>query len=184
MPSGKSLTEDENEKLKVIVAQLKEEYGTQQALARALGEGSQQMISQFLAPHGKAGVSFAIKVAKLRGFRTYTDMFDPNIKTYGENQSWIDNEPEARKLLPMPEAAYRLARETPAYIGRPNYTPSLIADTVKWRWQMASDEEKTRAEERQIKSEMDSDGKNVTKLHARTPKVPPSSPSSRRRSGS
>lgn len=144
MASGKSLTKEENARLKGVIQQLVREYGSQKALADAVPI-SQQMIS-YVMTGGSAGVHFATAIAKFCKFNTYAEMLgDDSVPKYGQNASWKANEPKAKAENPFPEAAYRLARETPAYIRREEYSAQAIAATVVWRWAMATEEEKTAA---------------------------------------
>jgi len=142
MASGKSLTKEESSKLKGVVEQLVGEYGSQKALAKAVPT-SQQMISHVMNG-GPAGVHFATAIAKFLKYNTYAELLGGAVPRYGDAESWRENEPEAMLLSPFPKAAYKLARETPAYVRRDHYSPQAIAATVVWRWAMASDDEKAK----------------------------------------
>jgi hypothetical protein len=143
MASGKSLTPEENAKLKGVVEQLVGVHGSQKALAKAVPT-SQQMISHVMNG-GPAGVAFATVIAKFLQYNTYAEMLGGSVTPYGDAPSWKENEPAAMAMNPFPSAAYKLARETPAYIRRDHYSPQAIAATVVWRWAMATDDEKAKA---------------------------------------
>lgn len=176
MASGKSLSKEENDKLRVVLGTLVEQHGSQKALHLAANV-SQQMISHVIGG-GAAGVHFANMIAKFMGYKSYTELIgSEGVPLYGDNPTWKENEAEAARMNPFPPDAYKLARETPAYIQRDEYTPSAIAATVVWRWAMASDEEKRRVGTTRNKDDMARDANRRRFVASREkpsePKLPP-----------
>lgn len=182
MASGKSLEPKERDELRRLLTHLVAESGGQAALAEDMTRKgfkvSQQMISNIINGVSEGGVHFANNVARFLGHQTYAEILGPN-KTpkYGEDPSWQANEPAAVAQHPFPPGVVRLARETPAYIQRPPYTPQAIIATILWRWAMASEDEKIDADTERVKEEKEA-GRQRRRFRRdpsppSEPKVPP-----------